>query len=257
MTRTDYRLAFADDFEAPVLDSRWIPYYLQHWSTPARAAARYALGDSSLVLRIDHDQPPWCPEYDGEVRASLVQTGHFAGPVGSSLGQHRFRDGMVVRSDASPRRGYVPRYGRFELRGRATIGPSHLISLYMLGFEEQPADSGEITIMEIFGTGVGPNGTRLGHGIKPIHDPRLRYEFYDEPLSFDPRDWHTYAAEWTADGVDFFLDGERLHHSSQSPAYAMQFMLGIYELPGRPKSEASEPGSFAIDYFRAWEAGRD
>ena len=83
-----YELDFDETFEGTALDpSRWLPYYIPHWSSRERAAARYAIGGGALRLRIDADQEPWCPELDGEVRVSSVQTGAFAGPVGSTVGQ--------------------------------------------------------------------------------------------------------------------------------------------------------------------------
>jgi hypothetical protein len=95
-----YELEFEDRFDGDALDTgRWVPHYLPQWSTPELTAARYSLGDGCLRLRIEEDQPPWCPELDGEVRVSSLQTGVFAGPVGSAAGQHRFNPGAVVRSE--------------------------------------------------------------------------------------------------------------------------------------------------------------
>jgi beta-glucanase (GH16 family) len=139
------------------------------------------------------------------------------------------------------------------MRARADIGPANLIALYTLGYEDRPEQSGEITIVEIFGTGIGKDGTRLGHGIKPIHDPALRHEFYDAPLPFDPADWHVYGADWTAEGVTFSLDGAVLHRTTQSPDYPMQLMLTLYELPGIKAPPRSSPATFSIDYVRAWK----
>ena len=67
-------------------------------------------------MLITEDQQPWCPEYDGEVRVSSLQTGLFAGPVGSSVGQHRFNPAAVVREAQRNVRLYTPQYGRIELR---------------------------------------------------------------------------------------------------------------------------------------------
>jgi hypothetical protein len=99
------RLEFEDTFAGPELDrSRWLPHYLAHWSSRERAAARYELGDGGLRLRIDPDQGPWCPEWDGGVRVSSLQTGQFSGPLGSAVGQHRFNPEAVVREEQEPAR---------------------------------------------------------------------------------------------------------------------------------------------------------
>jgi hypothetical protein len=88
---------FEDRFKGPELDERrWLPYYLPQWSSRERAAARYEVG-GGLRLLIEEDQPPWCPEWDGDVRVSSLQTGVFSGPLGSEVGQHRFTPRAVVR----------------------------------------------------------------------------------------------------------------------------------------------------------------
>jgi hypothetical protein len=92
------KLLFADDFDEPFLNlENWFPYYLPHWSSQERTRARYQIQDSYLRLSVDNDQQPWCPEFDGDVKVSNLQTGHWSGPAGSPQGQHRFRSGLVVR----------------------------------------------------------------------------------------------------------------------------------------------------------------
>jgi hypothetical protein len=55
------------------------------------------VASGTLRLFIEHDQEPWSPEFAGHLRVSSLQTGVFAGPVGSAIGQHRFREGIIVR----------------------------------------------------------------------------------------------------------------------------------------------------------------
>jgi hypothetical protein len=98
----ELELEFDETFEGDALDlSRWLPYYLPHWSSRERAAARYEIGGGFLRLLIEQDQQPWCPELDGAVRVSSLQTGAFAGPLGSAIGQHRFNPAAVVK-EAQP-----------------------------------------------------------------------------------------------------------------------------------------------------------
>jgi hypothetical protein len=97
VSKAGYELEFEDTFDAGVLDeTRWLPYYLPQWSSREASAARYATGGGTLRLCIEEDQPPWCPEFDGNIRVSSVQTGVFAGPVGSTNGQQHFRSDLVV-----------------------------------------------------------------------------------------------------------------------------------------------------------------
>jgi hypothetical protein len=97
--------------------------------TRERSAARYEVGGGFLRLLIEEDQEPWCPELDGEIRVSSLQTGLFAGPVGSTIGQHRFHPEAVVREAQESRRLYTPPYGRIELRARATDDPRSMVAL--------------------------------------------------------------------------------------------------------------------------------
>ena len=60
---------------------------------------------------------------------SSLQTGLFAGPVGSTIGQHRFHPDAVVREAQENRRLYTPRYGGIELRARATDDPRSMVAL--------------------------------------------------------------------------------------------------------------------------------
>ncbi len=253
--RSGYRLDFDDDFDGGALDrSKWVPYYLPHWSSRAASAPRYSLSGGCLTLFVADDQPPWCPEFDGDVRCSSIQTGLFAGPVGSAIGQHRFKQGLSVREAQEPAALYVPQYGYFELRAKMDLGPDDLASLWMIGFEDQPNRSGEITVCEVFGNGIGRETTELGYGIKPVNDPDLTAdEFHVDTLPFDPGAFHVYGAEWRPDGVAFFLDNIPLGSVAQSPAYPMQFMLNVYALP----PSASNTGvrhrpSFTIDYIRGY-----
>ena len=74
----------------------------------------------------------------------------------------------------------------------------------------------------------------------------------EELLTIDVADWHVYAAEWTPGGVDFFLDDRHLRHVAQSPAYPMQVLLNIYELPEPDQSPREAPATFTVDWFRGW-----
>src|SRR5215218_5505014 len=87
----------------------------------------YRLGDGTLRLVIEADQPPRCPEFDGQTRVSSLQTGVFAGPVGSPVGQSRFADGLVVRQAQDNARLFVPQYGLFELRAGAVDDPRCMV----------------------------------------------------------------------------------------------------------------------------------
>ena len=251
-----YELVFEDTFDGDGLDeARWLPYYLPQWSSREAAAARYRLGDGVLRLVIEADQQPWCPEFDGETRVSSLQTGVFAGPVGSAVGQSQFKPGLVVRQAQDAASLYTPQYGLFELRAKAIDDPRCMVALWMIGYEDQPDRSAEICICEIFGRNVTAGGVGVGMGVRPFGDPRIRDEFSVEAIAIDAREFHLYAAEWTPDQVAFFVDHRLVKTVEQSPGYPMQLMLGIYEFPDdgqAPQPPHPYPKQFVVDHVRGY-----
>lgn len=253
LEKPGYRLEWHDEFEGPELDAtKWFPYYLPHWSSRERAAPAYVFRNGMLVLQITGDQQPWCPEFDGDVKASCLQTGHFSGPPGSRLGQLQFREGLVVREAQTNVRLYTPQYGYFECRARAIRSPRNHVALWMIGYEDTPEKSGEVNMFEIFGKDIGDTSAQVGYGIYPRRDPNLTDEFYVDTLGIDATKFHVYAHEWTPTHIDFFVDHQRIRRIHQSPAYPMQFMLSIYELPGT-QEPGSYPKEFVVDYIRSYQ----
>ena len=248
-----FELDFEDRFEGRDLDpARWLPHYLPHWSSRERAAARYELGDGTLRLVIEEDQEPWCPELDGEIRVSSLQTGAFAGPVGSSAGQHRFNPAAVVRETQPDVRLYTPQYGRIELRARATADPDAMVALWLIGWEGGER-SGEICVCEIFGRDVREGEALVGMGVHPFGDPALEDDFEQVPFSIDVTEPHEYRADWTPDGVVFAIDGETVKTTAQSPAYPLQLMLDIYEFPwGGERRPEAYPKVFEVESVRGY-----
>jgi len=246
-------LVFSDDFDRGHIDgAKWLPQYLPHWTSPELAKPHYHFEDGHLVLQIDPDQKPWCPEHDGGVKCSSIQTGHFSGPLGSANGQLRFNGNLRVVTELPSKKLYTPVYGTFEIRAKASLTSNTMASFWMMGFEEQPEDSGEITVMEIFGRNNTSSTTTLGTGVKQGTDTSLATEYHEDKLPFDVSDWHVYAAEWNTSGVTHFLDGKPLRHIRHVPHYPLQFMLGIYELPGDPKPEETRTATFTIDYVKGY-----
>jgi hypothetical protein len=243
-------LEFEDHFDGDTLNrDLWIPHYLPQWSTPERSAARYALGDGCLRLLIEADQEPWCPEFDGDTRVSSLQTGVFAGPVGSGVGQHRFNPDVVVREAQENARLYTPQYGLIEIQAKAIADPRNMVALWLIGYEDQPERSAEICVCEIFGRDVHSDHAAVGMGLHPFGDPDIVDEFAAEPLPIDACEFHVYAADWTPERVQFSVDGETVKTVEQSPAYPMQLMLNIYEF-GAPGGDY--PKEFVVDYVRGY-----
>jgi hypothetical protein len=250
------QLVVEDRFDGAELDRRlWLPYYLPHWSSRAATAARYDLVGGALRLRIDADQPPWSPEFDGGIRVSSLQTGELAGPRGTSVGQHRFREGLVVREEQPPVALLAPTFGVFEIRARATPDPDAMVAFWMIGSEDVPEQSAEICIAEIFGREVDRHRALVGVGLHPFGDPEIDDDFTKVAVDIDVTEAHDYAADWTPSWVGFYVDGRLVKTARQSPAYRMQIMLGIYDLASGPEPASAPdryPKTFLVERFRAW-----
>ncbi len=255
LDRSGYELVVDERCDGQTLDStRWVAHYLPQWSTPERSAARYHLGPEGLVLRIDHDQPAWSPEFNDELRVSNLQSGVRSGAVGSSSGQHPFRDDLVVRSAQPERRLWLPHYGLIEVRLRASPHPRALTALWLIGFEQAPEQSGELCVVELFGRDIRPDGSaRVGLGVHPFNDPALRDDFVQVETAGDVRDWRTYSVELMPGAARFFIDDELVAEADQSPEYPLQLMLNLYELPdGTPRDPADYPLEAAVRWVREW-----
>jgi hypothetical protein len=230
-------LEFDEDFADPALDPRrWVAHYLPHWTTPERSAARYELHPGRLRLRIDADQPAWRVE-DGEMRVSNLQTGTFSGPVGSPVGQHRHRPDLTVVTAQPTRRLYTPSAGLAEVVMRATPAPACMLAFWLVGFEESPEASGEICVAELFGHALGRERSRVRIGVKAHHDPRLTTDMDELSLELDATDWHSYAVEWTAERVRFFVDDRLVRTVDQGIGYPLQLMLDLFEFPDGPERD--------------------
>lgn len=252
-----YQLVFNDDFNPAELDTgNWLPFYLPQWSSRERSKPNYMIREGNLVLQITQTQQPWCPEFNGDVKCSSIQTGVFAGPLGSGIGQHKaFNPACVVREEQINRHTFLPQYGYIEIRAKSIRSVSNVVSLWMIGYEDQPERSAELCVFEVKGWNISDDTTIIGYGIHKFNDPKLNEAFYEEAFPLDATDYHTYAAEWEPGKVSFYIDNKLTREIPQAPDYPMQLMLGVYEVPVNDKITAGNqyPKEFFIDYVRAYK----
>jgi hypothetical protein len=234
-----------DAFTGPELDrSVWLPHYLPHWSSRVASAATYEVGEQGLRLRIPPEQGLWCADRHGvPMRVSCLQSGEFAGPVGSTVGQQPFADGLTVTEEQPTFRGHTPLYGTLAVTMRATITRRSMVAFWLSGFEDRPERSGEICVAEIFGDQLHGDVTEVGMGVHRFRDPRLREEFATEPLHIDPAVEHTYAVDWRPGSLSFAVDGETVRRHDQAPDYPVQLMLGVFDFPDKDPDESVPVGS--------------
>jgi hypothetical protein len=240
-------MPFIDDFDGLDLDLEvWIPHYLPQWSSRAESAATYEVAGSELRLTIPPGQGIWCEgDHEPPLRVSGVQSGVFSGPVGSTVGQQAFREGQVVREEQPAMWGWAPHYGRIEVRARMELSPRSMASVWMVGLEPEPEQSGEICVFEVFGD--APKD--VGSGIKPIRDPALVWEFDAPTMGIDVAEPHVYGVEWWEGGVEFFVDGEHVKAVEQAPAYPLQIMVAAFDFPEKAGPSDHVP-MLAVDFVR-------
>jgi hypothetical protein len=74
-------------------------------------------------------------------------------------------------------------------------------------------------------------------GVKAHHDPRLTTDMDELSLDLDPSDWHSYAAEWTAARVRFYVDDQLVRTVEQGLDYPLQLMVDLFEFPDGPERD--------------------
>jgi hypothetical protein len=248
---------FCDDFDGDALDTAvWFPYYLPAWSSRAETAASYRVAASTLTLDVPVDHPLWCPaEHPTPLRVSGVQSGSWSGPVGSTRGQQRFRDGQRVVEEQPHLTGWLPSGGEVAVRCRMDISPRSMAAMWLSGFEEDPDDAGEICLVEVFGDSLTDGTVEVGVGVKKLHDPRLVHDFVQPRLAIDVAEPHTYAVRWDDEVAAFSVDGQVVHRATCPPTYPLQAMLAVFDFPDRSVGgdDALVP-SMAIDWVAGSEA---
>lgn len=240
---------FSDDFSDGPDAAGWVTGYLEHWTTPDRAAAHCSPAPDGLLLRIDEDQPDWRPE-DAPLRVSSLQTGSFSGPVGSTRGTHRHRpDGLTVRTAVPTRLLWAPRSGRIDVTVSASRDPDCMVAAWLVGTEhESPRDAGEVCIFEIDARQAATGWTARS-GIKAHHDDRLRTAMVETPLAFDASRPHTWTAIWGDGETVIGCNGTVVQRVPQASDYPMFLMVDLFEL-GPPHGRY--PKTAVVHAVRGW-----
>jgi hypothetical protein len=252
-----FRLVFEDDFDGPGLDRAvWLPHYLPAWSSQVATAATYGIGGSCLRLSIPAEQGLWCPgDQSPPIRVSGIQSGNFSGPVGSTVGQQPYRDGVTVREEQDTFWGWTPRRGYIEIRARGVITPRSMVAFWMVGLEDHPDRSAEICVAEVFGDAVRPGASAaVGSGLHAFRDPAVLEDFAAVRLPIDVASFHTYAVNWAGDRADFLVDGELVRSCPRPPTYPMQMMLAVFDFPDKSTGEDHHAvPALIVDHLRGYQ----
>ncbi|MBU2663501.1 glycoside hydrolase family 16 protein [Actinoplanes bogorensis] len=218
-------------FTSDELDrSVWVPWYLPHWSSRAASAATYAVGGGELRLSIPADQGLWAEGvHETPLRVSGIQSANFSGPVGSTIGGQPFLSEQRVLEEQEEFWGCTPLYGDIEIRMRGTITPRSMVAFWLSGIETTPEQSGEICVMEVFGS--APQA--VGMGLHRFRDPRLTEEWATVTLPIDVAQFHTYGVNWRPGSLAFTVDGEVVKRVGQAPDYPVQLEIAVFDFPDK------------------------
>ncbi|GIM94457.1 glycoside hydrolase family 16 protein [Paractinoplanes toevensis] len=218
-------------FDTDELDrSVWVPWYLPHWSSRAQSAATYTVGGGSLRLSIPADQPLWAEGvHPTPLRVSGIQSANFSGPVGSTIGGQPFLDNQQVREEQPEFWGCTPLYGDISIRMRGVISPRSMVAFWLSGIEDEPSHSGEICVMEVFGS--RPQG--IGMGLHRFRDPALTEDWSVVDLPIDVSAFHVYGVKWRPNSLEFTVDGEVVKRVDQAPSYPVQLEIAVFDFPDK------------------------
>lgn len=171
-------------------------------------------------------------------------------------------------------------YGYFEARMKTPTGSGMWPAFWMLPQPSSPANSeneyggwpanGEIDIMEAKGRLENKVDTTLHFGKAwNAHD----YVTKETTLSSNTDEWHTYAVDWTADAISWFVDGQKVltvtkdrwwsqdaSNQGKPQPFDKPFYIifnlavgGMYDNYSQPDGSFTS-ASMYVDYVRVYEA---
>jgi beta-glucanase (GH16 family) len=161
---------------------------------------------------------------------------------------------------------YAVEYGRIEARLKLPAGQGIWPAFWMLGIDIPQAgwpQCGEIDIMENIGREPSMvHGTVHGPGYSGANGIGQSYTLPDNARFAD--DYHIFSAEWSENGIQFFVDGQLYHTvrpSSLPQGTAWAFNHPFFLLlnvavggswPGNPDATTVFPQQMLVDYVRVY-----
>ena len=246
-----YNLIFSDEFNEEEIDTKkWLPQYFPHATTLADGCqATYEMEDGSLCLYLDEDSPKYM--VGSEMKASSIQT----------IEKNLLHEGACTTNQTNvvPYESFACQYGYFEMRAKLpNAGANGYAAWWLIGAQDDArADGsmskqdGEIDIIEtpLEYTNV------FSPKVHAWNDPDLS-EYIDEiKLEGDYDDYyHIYAIDWTPSGITFYVDGQEICSTTNSPQYRMGMIISLYaDLDNCGPDNGVWPKAFYIDYIRVYQ----
>ncbi len=249
MEKEGYTLIFQDEFDGISLDSnKWLGQYFPHaTSTLSGSATTYTVKDGILNLMISKDTPTY--DDNTTMKVSSIQSWE------KNLLHPGAGDNLTP---VAPFEGFATQYGYFEMRARLPdCGGGGHAAWWMVGTQDDALPDGsmstqtaEIDIFEVLLEYPNVFNITLHSWTDEAIGNWTRSVGLED--SFDDS-YHIYAMDWTPAGMTFYVDGEEIAHTDQSPEYKMCMFIGLYT--GCDWSGADNgvyPKTFSIDYVRVY-----
>jgi len=222
-----WQLAFSDDFDGQSLDEgKWTSEF--PWGR-----------DRSSVGELQYYAPDAFNLDKGRLGITAQTT---------SEGSHQYTSGLI-----SSHNSFAPEFGRFEIRCKLPRGQGLWPAFWLL-----PSDTSwppEIDVFEALGH--EPNQVHMVAHWSEAGGHQQSGEVYSGP-DFSA-DFHTFAVEWTAEKLVWFVDGVKRHEVvGKSPRGPMCLLANLAvggNWPGAPDATTQFPATFEIDYIRAYQQG--
>jgi beta-glucanase (GH16 family) len=241
-------LSFSDDF------TTWRPFRNGQgvWRTWFRDGTgeplteRTLVGNKELQLYVD---PDWAPDggppigispfslHDGMLEIRLEPT---PARLKERLSGYRYVSGLI-----SSQPSFRQQYGYFEMRAKLPRGKGIWPAFWLL-----PADLAwppEIDVMESVGD---PSKVYV-----TLHSTTAKSQGTEVQVT--PDDFHTYAVEWDAETVAWYVDGREVKRQPtppdmHKPMYLLANIASGGDWAGAPDASTPLPARMAIDWIRAY-----
>ncbi len=257
----DWKLAWHDEFDGPVLDrSKWgfrRHFWGRRFDTFAGEEAIRFDGKSNVELHLIRQ--------GDDYSAPLLQTGSLTWDIPKDS-QGFWPFGRYEQ----PR--FMHRYGYYECRCRLQRQPGWWTAFWLqapgIGATPDPGASGvEVDIMESFQPGeiishaLHWNG--YGYDHRGMHSNGLaRIDHKRDIMRLDLDDYHYFGVHWARDGYTFYVDGVQSGQKlTDAVSHTEQFILlhgecKGYRVDGKPCEEvraAVLPEAFVVDHVRVFD----
>ena len=228
---SEWRLVFNDEFNGTALDlNKWNTHYVWGRTITGTGELEYYADDAYDFQ-------------DGYLRLRAERR---------SMEGFQYTSGMI-----SSHNKFSLKYGYIEIRARIPYGQGLWPAYWLMPTSgEWPP---EIDVLEVLGQ--TPYIVYMtNHWTDANSNPAQLQGSYTSPDDFSA-DFHTYAIDWNADRIIWYVDGiERFRTSSHIPQEPM-YILATFAVgghwPGYPDETTPFPSYFDIDYIRVYRLASD